>query len=125
MSEETWKLLQKLGGYEAEERGIVHIKVDTRHASSHLASPLPHIQSYSYYFSPQSVKNQGKGNMKTYWLMGEDPLQRQNRIYDSVTHLHHSHFGSSYSLAYDLPQTSTDSTNEHNFHQLLGGKRPF
>ena len=27
MSEETWKLLQKLGGYEAEERGIVHIKV--------------------------------------------------------------------------------------------------
>ncbi|XP_043280235.1 guanylate cyclase 32E [Venturia canescens] len=91
MSEETWKLLQKLGGYETEERGIIHIK--------------------------------GKGNMKTYWLIGEDPLQRQNRIYDSVTHLHHSHFGSSYSLSFDGLPNSSEAGNKHNFQELLGGKR--
>ncbi|XP_048508953.1 guanylate cyclase 32E isoform X2 [Athalia rosae] len=69
MSEHTWRLLQKLGGYHAEERGLVEIK--------------------------------GKGEMKTYWLISEDPLCRQNRIFESNSHFYHSHYGSLCSLSSD------------------------
>lgn len=39
--------------------------------------------------------------MKTYWLVGEDPLCRQNRIFESKSHFYHSHYGSLCSLSSD------------------------
>ncbi|GLH16278.1 Guanylate cyclase 32E [Gryllus bimaculatus] len=48
ISETTHSLLQRLGGYMCEERGLTYIK--------------------------------GKGEMQTYWLLGEDPDQRLSRL---------------------------------------------
>lgn len=45
ISDATYGLLQKIGGYNFEERGVVHIK--------------------------------GKGEMRTYWLMSEDPSAKK------------------------------------------------
>ncbi|XP_023312805.1 guanylate cyclase 32E-like, partial [Anoplophora glabripennis] len=52
ISHATYMLLQRLGGYTCEERGIIHIK--------------------------------GKGEMHTYWLVGEDPGHRLARIREEI-----------------------------------------
>ncbi|KAJ8956736.1 hypothetical protein NQ318_014092, partial [Aromia moschata] len=52
ISHATYMLLQRLGGYTCEERGLVPIK--------------------------------GKGEMETYWLVGEDPAQRLARIREEI-----------------------------------------
>ncbi|GLV44985.1 Guanylyl cyclase at 32E [Carabus blaptoides fortunei] len=52
ISQTTYDLLQRLGGFHCEERGIVPIK--------------------------------GKGDMRTYWLIGEDPTQRLARIREQM-----------------------------------------
>ncbi|KAJ8923190.1 hypothetical protein NQ315_001744 [Exocentrus adspersus] len=52
ISHATYMLLQRLGGYTCEERGIIHIK--------------------------------GKGEMHTYWLVGEDPAHRLARIREEI-----------------------------------------
>ncbi|XP_015596279.1 guanylate cyclase 32E isoform X2 [Cephus cinctus] len=91
MSEATWTLLQKLGGYQAEERGLVHIK--------------------------------GKGEMKTYWLTGEDPLCRQNRIFESNSHFHHSHYGSLCSLSEDRLTETPDLLRRTNLAEFLGDNK--
>ncbi|XP_044272562.1 guanylate cyclase 32E [Tribolium madens] len=52
ISHATYNLLQNLGGYRCEERGVIPIK--------------------------------GKGEMRTYWLVGEDPAQRLARIREEI-----------------------------------------
>ncbi|XP_067005765.2 guanylate cyclase 32E [Anabrus simplex] len=52
ISETTYSLLQRLGGYRCEERGLTPIK--------------------------------GKGEMRTYWLVGEDPAWRLARIREQM-----------------------------------------
>ncbi|XP_050503369.1 guanylate cyclase 32E [Diabrotica virgifera virgifera] len=52
ISHDTFMLLQRLGGYCCEERGVIPIK--------------------------------GKGEMQTYWLVGDDPAQRLARIREEI-----------------------------------------
>nr|CAH7759578.1 unnamed protein product [Callosobruchus chinensis] len=52
ISHTTYTLLQRLGGYTCEERGVIHIK--------------------------------GKGEMRTYWLISEDPAQRMARLREEI-----------------------------------------
>ncbi|XP_074039726.1 guanylyl cyclase at 32E [Leptinotarsa decemlineata] len=52
ISHATYLLLQRLGGYTCEERGVIPIK--------------------------------GKGDMQTYWLVGDDPVQRMARIREDI-----------------------------------------
>ncbi|XP_036369998.1 guanylate cyclase 32E-like isoform X2 [Octopus sinensis] len=55
-SQQCKELLDQLGGYEVEERGIVHLK--------------------------------GKGNVVTYWVVGENKFRRQERIASAGRHWH-------------------------------------
>lgn len=69
ISEETYQLLQEVGGYICVERGLTHIKV------KYLQYKLNSLMKSSHL--------QGKGNMRTYWLIKRvQPEMRALKVND-------------------------------------------
>ena len=64
-SDDTYKLLNKLGGFTLENRGVIEVKVSVNVASGSLQCPT----------SPSLV--QGKGAMNTWWLKGYTEPERE------------------------------------------------
>ncbi|KAJ9578502.1 hypothetical protein L9F63_005231, partial [Diploptera punctata] len=71
ISEATYSLLERLGGYHCEERGLIPIK--------------------------------GKGEMRTYWLMGEDPERRLARIREEMITTSFASFSSDHVSGSETP----------------------
>lgn len=100
ISSTTKELLDRLGGYTCEERGIVHIKVWSCFKclfSSYLFYflILTPISSLEFIYSiwdgtkinlkiKRNLFFKGKGEMLTYWLIGEDRAMRLARLQEII-----------------------------------------
>lgn len=68
ISEATWLLLQRLGGFECRERGLTFLKVWTPWCG--MARVVTHWHACCW---------QGKGEMRTFWLLASSPHKPHTR----------------------------------------------
>ena len=69
------ELLEDLGGYHIEERGLVPMKVQLK-----IEYRLYMINTSGNEIEQRAVLFQGKGEVRTYWVVGEDRERRMSRL---------------------------------------------